>query len=105
MKNIIMATTTDQNIMPYDRETVTLDKVRPEYRAFVKDAMGKDTFDIRELDTRLNTIVRTIEEADGKGLLNLHNRKYNASEINLAAQRDPAVRAFVELVKASKKII
>lgn len=107
MKNIIIGSSTRQNILPFERQTLSLQKdIRPEYRAFVKQAMGgKDTFDLVDLDQRLSGIVKTLESADGQGLFNLKNGKYNADEVARAARRDAAVIPFVELVKDSKKLL
>jgi hypothetical protein len=107
MRNIIIGTSTDQVVGPLEHETLKLEKdIRPEYRAFVKQAMGgKDTFDLVDLDRRVAKVMNAIEGADGQGFWNLKNGKYNADEIARAAKRDAAVIPFVELVKASDKIL
>jgi hypothetical protein len=105
MRNIIIGSSTEQVVGPLERETLSLNKdIRPEYRAFVKQAMGgKDTFDLVDLDRRIAKIMQAIDGADGEGFWNRKNGKYNADEIARAAKRDAAVIPFVELVQDSDK--
>lgn len=106
MRNIIIQSSTRQVVGPLEPQTLQLGKdIRPEYRSFVKDAMGKDTFDLVELDRRLSRIVGLIEAADGKGLFNLNDGKFNRREIAEAARSDRAVLGFVALVQASPKLL
>lgn len=107
MRNIIIGTSTDQVVGPLEHETLQLNRdIRPEYRAFVKQAMGgKDTFDLVALERRIEKVIGAIKTADGQGFFNSKNGKYNSDELARAARRDQAVIPFVELVKASDKLL